>query len=438
MHLFFTALIYALNLFILSLFQPEQRLNVRPFGGNYSVDTNAGTATVICWFVRFVPFSWLARLISLGFHHRTGAESASKTVKMATVTGSWHSLHLGMMSTFDIVWPCPKIIIPLHNSVASCCSPPGYEYPAPPTSSPIYSWLSSLSLRLLDYSFIHSSTDLLSFFPLLLSSPPSIQLSSAPSCDSRSLWCNQPSSLFMPESGLFSWSHNSAIIHLALYSLSLPLHPSIRLYVGSLSPVRQLIPVVYPIKCFCIPSAAAFLFSSPMSLCFSLLAFPPPLSSFHSALRCQTKPGSKFIIYQVALKFMVLKGWIRLAASMLSLVWVLRATEIVSQIGLIVFGPGNAWGIYRAPEELFCLYFKTKIGRYFANSLCLFQVVGVVTLRASVRGPRSLCVWLHVRLKINTRPFRLWPTRLVPTANDEAHTQTHTYRRTFPPRPQAG
>lgn len=30
MHLFFTALIYALNLFILSLFQPEQRLNVRP------------------------------------------------------------------------------------------------------------------------------------------------------------------------------------------------------------------------------------------------------------------------------------------------------------------------------------------------------------------------------------------------------------------------
>lgn len=29
-------------------------------------------------------------------------------------------------------------------------------------------------------------------------------------------------------------------------------------------------------------------------------------------------------------------------------------------------------------------------------------------------------------------------TRLVPTANDEAHTQTHTYRRTFPPRPQAG
>lgn len=356
---------------------------------------------------------------------------------MATVTGSWHSLHLGMMSTFDIVWPCPKIIIPLHNSVASCCSPPGYEYPAPPTSSPIYSWLSSLSLRLLDYSFIHSSTDLLSFFPLLLFSPPSIQLSSAPSCDSRSLWCNQPSSLFMPESGLFSWSHNSAVVHLALYSLSLPLHPSIRLYVGSLSPLRQLIPVVYPIKCFCIPSAAAFLFSSPMSLCFSLLAFPPPLSSFHSALRCQTKPGSKFIIYQVALKFMVLKGWIRLAASMLSLVWVLRATEIVSQIGLIVFGPGDAWRDLSRSRGIVLSVFQDKDWQIFCK-----LIVSVSGRRS--RNTARIGAWTKVFVCLTAcaseNKHKAVPvmTRLVPTANDEAHTQTHTYRRTFPPRPQAG
>lgn len=31
-----------------------------------------------------------------------------RTVKMAAVTGSWHSLHLGMMSKYDIAAFCPK------------------------------------------------------------------------------------------------------------------------------------------------------------------------------------------------------------------------------------------------------------------------------------------------------------------------------------------
>lgn len=120
---------------------------------------------------------------------------------------------------------------------------------------------------------------------------------------------------------------------------------------SAVSPFCQLIPVIYSIKCFCIPLVAAFLFPFTHVLLFLSLAFSR--FSFHSLSRRQTKPGSKFIIYQVALKFMALKGWIRLSASTLSLVWVLRATEIVSLIGLIMFGPGETRGFISLPRNCF-------------------------------------------------------------------------------------
>lgn len=81
-----------------------------------------------------------------------------KTVKMATVTGSWHSLHLGMMSTFDILPPCPKIIIPQLNSTARLLQPLVMNIlHHPPTSFSIYTWLSSLSPLLSVCLFIHLS-----------------------------------------------------------------------------------------------------------------------------------------------------------------------------------------------------------------------------------------------------------------------------------------
>lgn len=160
----------------------------------------------------------------------------------------------------------------------------------------------------------------------------------------------------------------------------------------------------------------SFLFTHvPVSLaCFSSI-FPP------FSMRHQTKPGSKFIIYQVALKFMVLKGWIRLAASTLSLVWVLRATEIVSQIGLIMFGPGDAWGFISLPRNCFVCISRQRLADILKRcySLCLFQVVRVI----------HFCVCVQA-LKMNTRPFSSGPSLLYPPQMME-HTHMH-----FPWRPK--
>lgn len=76
-------------------------------------------------------------------------------------------------------------------------------------------------------------------------------------------------------------------------------------------------------------------------------------------------------------------------------------------------------GIYLAPEELFCLYFKTKIGRYFETVLLIVSVSGC-------RSRNIVCIgaWIKVFvcLKMNTRPFSLRPTPLVPSTNDGTHT----------------
>lgn len=159
-------------------------------------------------------------------------------------------------------------------------------------------------------------------------------------------------------------------------------------YTSALSLFCQLILVIYSIKN---PSVflqwLRFFSIHPCPLCF-FCCFALPLSSLPFSPRRQTKPESKFIIYQVALKFMVLKGWIRLAASTLSLVWVLRATEIVSQIGLIMFGPGDAWGFISFPRNCFVWISRQRLADTLKRccSLCLFQVAGVVTLRASMHG----------------------------------------------------
>lgn len=146
------------------------------------------------------------------------------------------------------------------------------RHPPPLQSTPDFHLCLSRSLA--SHSFIHPP-DLLSFLSFSSASHPSsypllhhviLVLSDAisPPCSSC---LNQASSA--EATILLSFIY----VPLALYPLSLLLHPSIRLYVGSLSPFHQRILVIYSIKCFCIPSVAAFLFSSPMSLCFSLLAF---------------------------------------------------------------------------------------------------------------------------------------------------------------------
>lgn len=208
------------------------------------------------------------------------------------------------------------------------------------------------------------------------------------SIHSFSLQCNQPSLLFLAESGHFSYSHNSAIISL--------------LFTHTLFPFSSSLPIYLSICQLFLPFVNLFLSSTPLNAfifpqwlhCFSIhpcpsfspACFPSILLPF--SLRRQTKPGSKFIIYQVALKFMVLKGWIRLAASTLSLVWVLRATEIVSQIGLIMFGPGYAWGFISLPRNCFVCIWRQRLADILKRcySLCLFQVLGVATLCASAHG----------------------------------------------------
>lgn len=238
-----------------------------PFGGSYSVNTNTGTATGVCWLVASFYSVGFARVISLGFHHRASAESASKLWKWPTVTGFWHSLHLGMMSTFDILALCPKIIIipqlsssagPLQLWVMNILH-------HPPFSFSIYTWLSSLSPLPSVWLFIHLPTFLLilsfssahhpSSHPLLLHLHPVILF--------LSIWlqCNQPSLLFLAESDLLCCSHNSGIIYILLTHSLFPFTsslPNLSACMSALSPFCQLIPAIYSIKCFCIPSAFLF------------------------------------------------------------------------------------------------------------------------------------------------------------------------------------
>lgn len=203
---------------------------------------------------------------------------------MATVTGSWHSPHLWMMSTFDIPSPCPEIIIPQLKSIVGQLQPlvKSILYHTP-TSFSIYTWFSSLPPLLSVWLFIHPPQ--LSFYSFFLFSilPDTLFffictywfsfylcLSNAISSPCSS-WLNQASSA--ADTTLVSFIYFS----LTLYSLS-PLRslPNLSLCMSALSPFCQLISAVYSIKCFCIASVAAFLFYSAVSICFSsrLLFYP--------------------------------------------------------------------------------------------------------------------------------------------------------------------
>lgn len=91
-------------------------------------------------------------------------------------------------------------------------------------------------------------------------------------------------------------------------------------------------------------------------------------------------------------------------------------------------------GIYLAPEELFCLYFKTKIGRYFETVQLIVSVSGCGSryiVRISVW--MKVIVFSSVRVSENEHKAVLAMTNpLVPITNDGPHTNTHAHGHTFP------
>lgn len=216
---------------------------------------------------------------------------------MATRTSSWHSLHLGMMSTFDILRPCPKIIISPLNSIASCCSPWLWISCTTHLLSNLHLTFISLS-PFLSLAF-HSSIRL-SFYSLFLFIPPFhqailcffictlwISLSSIQSALHAHLGWIRPLQL-QPQ----FWYHLSAFHSLFLPFLFFSTHLSV--YTSALSPVCQLTLAIDSIKCSCIPSLAAFLFLFRKEI-QPQLVFPP--SSFHSLYTVRQSHGvnSSFI-----------------------------------------------------------------------------------------------------------------------------------------------
>lgn len=119
---------------------------------------------------------------------------------------------------------------------------------------------------------------------------------------------------------------------------------------------------------------------------------------------------------------MALKGWIRLAASTLSLVP--RTREIVSQIGLIVFGLGGAWGFILLLRNSFVCISRQRLADIFKRySLCLSQVAGVAALCASVHGWRPFVFVRMWVLNVNTMKAVLVMTdHLAHATNDGAQT----------------
>lgn len=113
-----------------------------------------------------------------------------KTVKMAAVTGSWHPLHLVMMTKYDIPPFCPKMIIsPLKSATGPLQLPLMNITPQPDASFAIYTrlWSSQPLLCLLSFTSTH-------------------RFSLSPMYQPSLLFCN----------------HNPAILHLpfTLHSLS--------------------------------------------------------------------------------------------------------------------------------------------------------------------------------------------------------------------------
>lgn len=255
-----------------------------PFGGSHSVNTNTGTVTVVCWSV--ASFSAVGCQTNLtGVPSQGQCWERIKTVKMATVTGSWHSLYLGMMSTFDIVWPCPEIIIPQLNSTARHRSPLvmiiSHKPPSFPSTPDFHLCFSS---SLPGYSSVHSS-----FFPFSRSlrhtvHPAIFQLLHLLPLFSVSQ--TQQSALF----ALLGWIRPLQLQPQFIY-FSLTFSSSVPVYMSALSHFLS----TYSINRFCIPSPVALLFYSPTSLLFLLHACPR--SSFHSLSGVRRSQGvnSSFI-----------------------------------------------------------------------------------------------------------------------------------------------
>lgn len=116
--------------------------------------------------LRFIQFACQTNLAGVPSQGRCC--ECIKTVKMATVTYSWHFLHLGMISTFDILQACPKIIILQLNTTASCCSP--------------WLWISCTThlLSNLHLTFIFVSLPLFPGYSSIFSSFPQLHLSLQP------------------------------------------------------------------------------------------------------------------------------------------------------------------------------------------------------------------------------------------------------------------
>lgn len=146
---------------------------------------------------RFALFTLLARLISLGFHHRANAGSASQLWKWLPWQAPGILFILGWWVHLIYCGPFQKSLF--HSPTLSLAvAGPGYEYPAPPTSFPIYTWLSSLPL-LLSLSLFHYS----SIYPRFFSDSLPLQLTIHPA-----LFCSFICSLLFS----FSPSFSSAII----------------------------------------------------------------------------------------------------------------------------------------------------------------------------------------------------------------------------------
>lgn len=84
-------------------------------------------------------------------------------------------------------------------------------------------------------------------------------------------------------------------------------------------------------------------------------------------------------------------------------------------------------GIYLAPEELFCLYFKTKIGRYFETVLLIVSASGCGSRNiVRISAWMKVIVFSSVCVSENEHKAVLAMTNpLVPITNDGPHTRTY-------------
>lgn len=92
-------------------------------------------------------------------------------------------------------------------------------------------------------------------------------------------------------------------------------------------------------------------------------------------------------------------------------------------------------GIYLAPEELFCLYFKTKIGRYFETVQLIVSVSGCGS-RNIVRISMwmKVIVFSSVRVSENEHKAVLAMTNPLYPSQMMDHTQTRTHTDILSPR----